>query len=232
MSSSAEPHEGEPAKVRRQTSRKASTGAAGGAASARGTKGHTYTDVAELPQDLSALVTKMLVEGAPFEDVVDAVEERGKGKLSLRAVQNHFRGDLDLQKRRIIHRRNTVRKLKEALGDDAATGQKELAEAALLFGFMGLDRKGAQFDMQDAVRTHGQRESFSLKTKKATLDEQMAETRLETERKKQELIQHKLGQLEQALRNANQGQKLGPEAFQKIKEIYGLISESTTEGEQ
>jgi len=189
------------------------------------------TDVSQLPDDLRQLATDMLVQGATYEDVFEAVNERGKDKITLPAVRNYFRSDLKIQADRIKHRLQVVRILKAALGDDADSGQKDLAEAALVVGLMGLERKNAQFDMQDAVREHGHRETFRLKTRKATLDEQVVETRLQTEQAKLQLIQHKVEELERALNKANKGQGLGPEAWQKIREIYGLISEPTVQAQ-
>jgi len=47
-------------------------------AAAQETPRPVYSDLSELPADLQRLVERMLVEGATFEDAVDAVNERGR----------------------------------------------------------------------------------------------------------------------------------------------------------
>lgn len=199
---------------------------------AKAKKPTRHTDVSTLPEDLRKLIRKMLTEGATYEDTFDSVNERNDHEVTLRAIQNYYRSDLKLQQARIRHRLKVAKGLKEALRESEGS-QKELAEAALLTGLLGLTRKGSQFDVPDAVRENAQRENIQLKRKtfrlksgKANMDQKMAETRLEVERTKLEMVQHKVAELKQALENAGKRQKLGPETIQKIREIYGLVSDS------
>jgi len=55
-------------------------------------------EVGQLSPDLRKLVQKMLVEGSTFEDIVEAVNERGENGITLHAVQNYFQGNLEIQK--------------------------------------------------------------------------------------------------------------------------------------
>src|ERR1051326_7751268 len=74
------------------------------------------TDVAKLPAELRELVERMLVEGATFEDICDAVNDCG-APLTLQAVQNLYRGSLELQKRRIVFQVERARARTEVRGD-------------------------------------------------------------------------------------------------------------------
>ena len=188
------------------------------------------SDVADLPDEKRRLVEQMLVEGAPFEDVVDAVNERDGDGVTLTAVENFFRGDLELQKRRARHQVESVQALKQSLGDpDSAEGQ--LAAAALFTGFLGLNRKSAELNLKDAERLRLLRENLSLRNRLLRLRgkrevQLMAYTkaRIKLELAKWELAKGQITKLYRELQAPGQEARLGPETLQKIQEIYGLIS--------
>ena len=72
-----------------------------------------HANVTDLPADLRQVVEQMLRDGATFEDVVDAVEERGRDRVSLVAVENYFRSNLVLQHDRARRQLATAAALKK-----------------------------------------------------------------------------------------------------------------------
>lgn len=189
------------------------------------------TDVAGLPGESRLLVEKMIIEGATLEDIVEAVGERGKIRVSLQAIQNFFRSRLDLQQRRIKRQLETARALKKALGDPKS-GESELADAVLLTGLMRVNRHAAEFRARDAVAERFQRDNLrlrqqtaKLRQQKFNLDKRLVVMHLKTEVLKWEVVQEKLLELRRSLESQKCTKRLGPEAFQKIQEIYGLVHE-------
>lgn len=188
-------------------------------------------NVTDLSDELRKLVETMLVDGGTFEDVVEAVKERGKEQITLQAVQNFFRSNLGLQQQRIKRQRETAQALRQALGDPAS-GQQELADAILMTGLMRVSRRGSEFSAKDAVYEKYERENLRLKQElskqkeqKLRLDKRIALTRWKSEQTRTELARARLLELQQML-DARKGQQhLGPETLQKIQEIYGLIGE-------
>ena len=188
-------------------------------------------NVTDLSDELRGLVETMLVDGGTFEDVVEAVKERGKEQITLHAVQNFFRSNLGLQQQRIKRQRETAQALRQALGDPAS-GQQELADAILMTGLMRVSRRGSEFSAKDAVYEKYERENLRLKQElskqkeqKLRLDKRIALTRWKSEQTRTELARARLLELQQML-DARKGQQhLGPETLQKIQEIYGLIGE-------
>ncbi|TAM79170.1 MAG: hypothetical protein EPN47_19370 [Acidobacteria bacterium] len=186
------------------------------------------TDVLKLPAGLRELVERMLVEGATFEDVCDSVNERGV-PLTLQAIQNRYRGDLDLQKRRIEFQVERARALTEALGDPESS-DAQLAYAAMLTGLQSLNRKDGTLSLKEAVK--GSMERRNLLLKRDLLRMQIAReeqekgfrrTRLYAEMLKVRLTKAKLAQLQQELKKHENSSTLGRVAMEKIQEIYGLL---------
>jgi cysteinyl-tRNA synthetase len=172
----------------------------------------------------------MLIEGATFEDIVEAINERRKARITLHAVQNHFRSSLSLQQERVKHQLEAAQALKQAMGDPES-GQQELADAILLTGLMRINRRGGEFTAQDAVYEKFKRDNLDLKKdqvrmqrQKLQLDKRLAQTRLKVEHTKHEVIKAKLREMEQLIESHRGGKNLGPEALEKIQEIYGLVS--------
>lgn len=197
-----------------------------------------WTKVEDLPRDLALLVETMLVEGATFEDVVEAVEDCGQERVTLHAVQNFFRGNLALQQRRIQHQKETAQALKKALGDPKS-GQQEMADAILMTGLMRVNRRGSEISAKDAVFEKYERENLKLKKELASqrrqklrLDIRIANTRLKSEQAKTELTKAKLAEMEHIVETRQGKDHLGPDVLEKIQEIYGLIGDQNTANEQ
>jgi hypothetical protein len=189
------------------------------------------TDVAELPAEQQELVERMLVQGATFEDVVDAVNERGPATITQQAVENFFRGNLDLQKRRVLHQVEKAQALMGTLGNPE-TAEGRLARAALFTGFMQLHRDTAAVSLREADNARLARENLRLKQhvlilRRNNLVQERAykQARARFMQLKVQKLKAELHQLQRALNAAGAQRWLGPEAFQKIQEIYGLISE-------
>jgi hypothetical protein len=197
--------------------------ASGAAAPAR-----PVSDAAQLPDELRALAERLLVEGATFEDVCESVNERG-APITLQAIQNLYRGNLELQKRRIEFQVERARMLTEALADpDSADAQ--LAHAAMLTGLQSLSRKDGGISLKDAVKATLERRNILLKRDLLRMriareveDKRFRKTRLHAEILKMRLTREKLLQLQRELRKPENSSTLGPVAMEKIQEIYGLL---------
>jgi hypothetical protein len=188
-----------------------------------------HATVTELPADLRQLVEQMLREGATFEDVVDAVAERGGDGISQSAVENYFRGNLTLQQERARRQVATAQALKKALGG-SNSGQARLAEAALLTGLLRLNRKGSELNLKDTMRERIERENLSLKrrllrlrVRKAVQDQEIARVHIRGELAKWRLTRARIVELQRTLKAGGKQANLGPETMQKIQEIYGLV---------
>ncbi len=186
------------------------------------------SDVAKLPAEMRELVERMLVEGATFEDVYDAVNDRGV-PLTLQAVQNRYRSDLELQKRRIEFQVERAQVLTQALVDPDSS-DAQLAHAALLTGLQTLSRNGREMTMKDAVKVLLERRNIRLKgrlmemrIKREEEEKRFRKTRLHAEILKLRLARGRLVQLERELKKPENQSTLGPVALEKIQEIYGLL---------
>lgn len=187
------------------------------------------TDLAELPRNLRQLVERMLVEGATFEDAWDALNERGGPTATLQAIQNFYRGDLELQKSRIQFQVESARQLRDSLAHPD-TAEAQLANAAILTGLQRLTRKEAAMAVRECVNARLQRENLELKKEllQSKLAQQAQNMRLQRTKLYSELIKWqaakiKLQQLRRQLAAEGKTKLLGPEAMEKIQEIYGLL---------
>jgi hypothetical protein len=185
-------------------------------------------DVAKLPAEMRELVESMLVEGATFEDVYDAMHDRGV-PLTLQAVQNRYRGDLGLQRRRIEFQTERAQVLTEAL-EDPDSSDARLAHAALLTGLHALSRNGREMTVKDAVKVLLERRNMRLKGKLMQMqinreaeDKRFRKTRRHAEFLKLQLTRTRLIQLQRELKRPENRSTLGPVALEKIQEIYGLL---------
>lgn len=185
-------------------------------------------DVAKLPAEMRELVERMLVEGATFEDVYDALGERG-APATLQAVQNRYRGDLGLQKRRIEFQSERARVLTEALGDPDSS-DAQLAHAALLTGLQALSRDGREMTVKDAVKVLLERrnsklrgELLRMRVRREEEEQRFRKTRRHAELVKLQLARGRLVQLQRELRKSENSSTLGRVALEKIQEIYGLL---------
>ena len=186
------------------------------------------SDAAKLPAEMRALMERMLVEGATFEDVYDALRERGV-PVTLQAVQNRYRGDLELQKRRIEFQSERARVLVGAL-DDPDSSDAQLAHAALLTGLQALSRDGREMTVKDAVKVLLERrnsklkhELLQMKMRREKEEQRFRKTRRHAEFMKLQLARVRLAQLQRELKKSENRSTLGPVALEKIQEIYGLL---------
>ena len=207
-------------------------GIANSARSAPPVHARPVTDVAKLPAELRELVERMLVEGATFEDVYDAVNDGGV-PLTLQAVQNLYRGSLELQKRRIVFQAERARALTEALGDPESS-DAQLAYAAMLTGLQSLNRKDGTISVKDAVKGSMERRNLILKRdllrmqiEREEQEKQFRRTRIYAELLKARLARAKLVQLRRELAKHENSSALGQVAMEKIQEIYGLLQTPT-----
>ncbi|MFB3921590.1 MAG: phage protein Gp27 family protein [Terriglobia bacterium] len=188
-----------------------------------------FTRVADLPDDLRELVRKMLIEGATVEDVVEAVNECGREKITLHAVHNYFRSDLALQQARIKWQRDTAKAFKEALGDPES-GQQEVVDAVLMTGLMRLTRRSSEFGAKDALHERFDRQTVRLKQEvirqreqKLRMEKRLAMAHWKSEEAKTDLLRGRLAELNRLIEAGKGEGKLGPETLQKIQEIYGIV---------
>ncbi len=192
------------------------------------THARPVSDVANLSAEMRELVERMLTEGATFEDIYDAVNERGV-PVTLQAIQNCYRGSLELQKRRIQFQVERAEILKASLANpDSADAQ--LANAAMLTGLQSLSRKDAGMSLRDAVRSTLERRNLMLrrdllrmKIAREEEEKRFRKTRLAAEVAKLDLTREKIHQLREMLKRQGKSNTLGPEAMEKIQEIYGLL---------
>jgi len=189
-----------------------------------------HADVANLPADLRHLVEQMLVDGATFEDVVEAVDARGGDGITLSAVENFFRGNLALQQERVRRQVETAQALKKALGKSGSS-QARLAEAALLTGLLRLSRKGSEINFRDVMRARAERSNLHLKqqllrlqVRKAVQDHELNRARIRAEQARWRLTKARIIELRRSLQTEGKPAGLSPETLQKIQEIYGLVT--------
>ncbi len=172
------------------------------------------SDVSQLPEELRGLVERQLIEGATFEDIVEAVNERGGCRLSLGAVQDFFRSNPGLQQKRIRRQLEVARALKKAVGNPRS-GREQLVQALILTGMMRLSRRDGHFEVKDAVKGHQQEENQMLRERNLRLAQRnlamklkLADARLERERAE--------------VKHAVEEAKDPDELRKKIDEIYGI----------
>ena len=190
------------------------------------------TKVSDLSPMMKDLVNELLVHGATFEDVVDSIHEQSdEFEVTLQAVQNWFRHDLQLQAQRIRQQVEAFEQLKAQLGNPE-TAEGRVAEAVFFTGFMGLHRKSADIPARQAEWARSQRERDKLQ-------ERYMRERLRSieklNRKSEAQIRYlnamtaKMRELMAKVRHDNeaaraQGAKaITPQTLHAIREIYGLL---------
>ena len=203
----------------------------------RGKKSEPVHEVEQLVPELQAKVRRLLVNGATFEDTTASLEESAHVKLTIRAVENYFRAQVDIQEERILRQVETADKLKKALRDPKSAHAK-LAEAVLFTGLMGLSSKTAASDMQNAIKVKSQAESNRLKedtqklrVRKVRSDNRMMKARLQHELEKIKALKHRFERLQKEVEREGKSQRVGPETIKRIQEIYGLLSEPEPKAE-
>lgn len=196
----------------------------------------TQTDVGRLPDYLQKLVKRLLVQGATFQDVVDAVQETPGDGITLQAVQDYFRRDLDIQQERIKRQVAGAKALREAAGiklnpeDQKLAGEIGVLDAVILTGLMRLNRDQIEMDANDARHEKLVRQNLELKRQTLRMERMRKEEYCQRERVKARaelararLLEGKLKVLLKGLKPVEQTQRLSPQAYQQIQEVYGLI---------
>ncbi len=188
-----------------------------------------HSAVSELPVELQELVKQLLIEGATFEDVVEAVNERGAEGVTLEAVEHFSRSDPGLQQQRVQWQLDTAKLLKQA-SDDPGSLEGQLLEAIILTGLMRVTRQGTNFDLPHAMRQRIEQENLylknqllRLKVQKSVQEKSYKWARTRAEVAKAEAVESQLQKLLRALEGVQKNKKLDAQTFEKIKEIYGLI---------
>ena len=187
-------------------------------------------NIYDLSGNPKQFIDDLLIEGATFEDVVESVAEKGDVRVTLQAVRNYFRSNLDLQKRRVLRQVEKAQELKKAFGNPDSA-EAELAEAMFLTGFMGVTRKSAELNLKDAETVRMGRENLRLRNqvlrlreRKLEQDEDFNRARTNVMLKKLEILQLNINQLKSVMASESKQNKLGPETLQKIQEIYGIAA--------
>lgn len=211
----------------------AATAGAGASGSAREKPNETRPvchKVADLDPGLQDLVQELLIAGATFEDVVESVEEQGGQRVTQRAVENFFRGNLEVQKQRVHHLVETAQEIKKSLGNPE-TAEGKLAEAAFFTGFMRLSRKTAELDLNLAHKARLERENLHLRQWVSRLrgqnlltERMLTKARIRTELARGKLLQQQAVELQKTVQECKDPKELGPKLVEKIQEIYGIAT--------
>ncbi|HEV2418426.1 MAG TPA: hypothetical protein VGX94_11515 [Terriglobia bacterium] len=187
-------------------------------------------DVLNLPPDVKKQVRKWLIEGAPFEDVVERVAEPGEVTITQRAVEHYFRSAPAVQAARITHQTRVADKLVKALRDPKSTEAK-LARSVLVMGLSGLNRGGETNRVKHAMQMIKEQRDERLKEadsqrKEAKLEfeEQEFQIRVQSLQAKLQLATFQLDRLRDSIEKKGKSKALGPEILQQINEIYGIVT--------
>jgi|SRR5208337_1770920 len=193
-------------------------------------------DVGNLDLERRTFVGQMLVEGATFEDVVEAVNERGGDGITLNAVQNYFQGSLEIQKKRVRRLIESAETLLASVDKDPKSAEARLARATFLTGYSRLRRNASLITPKDAERSRMERENLLLKhqvlimqRKKATQDLDYSRARTRLILLTQGKLQEEILKLQQEVKTHRPGEPMGPEMLQRIQQIYGLACQPLLE---
>lgn len=200
-------------------------------ASSKKSAAEPVADVAALDPALQELVRSMLVEGATFEDVAEAVKERSGAGVTLGAVKHFFRSRLDVQQERVRRQLEVAAKLRQAAGNpESAEG--ELVGALILSGLQAVNRRNAELSVKDVARNRMLDENLALRNqmlrqnaRESERRQKLLEKRLEFEIKRLDLLRRKLGKVKKIVRPGQPGPRITDEAYRQILEIYGLLDE-------
>ncbi len=195
----------------------------------RRSQGRPPDTIERLPADLHQMVDRMLIEGAAFREVVEAVKTLAPEPVTVQALERYFRSSVPLQKQRIEWQLSTVRELKKSLGN-SETGELELLDAIILTGLTCANRKGIQLALKDAFKQRAIRETLQLrkqdvqmKNRKLEEEVRLLRARARAENEKARLLETKVRELHQRLGKVKKTGRLDPETFRKIEEIYGIV---------
>jgi hypothetical protein len=176
-------------------------------------------------------IDDLLTDGATFRDVVQTVNAEGGDPISELAVENHFRSNLALQKRRVQRSVQKMEELKRALGNPD-TAEAKLAESVLFTGLMGMTRSPMYADLEDVQVLRLKREKLELertiqhqRARESTFRSSLMRAQAKFIHNKAEKVQCEMRQIMHVLRDLKEGDRLDADTLEKIREIYGLIRE-------
>jgi len=186
-------------------------------------------DVGDLEPEAQILVRKLLVEGSTFEDVVETVNAREGNGITLNAVQNYFRGNLDVQKDRVRYQIKSAQELLATVDKDPKSAEAQLARATFLTGYARVHRDTSQITPREAVRYRLENENLSLRHQILMMNRKRAAQDLEYSRARTHLIQLTQGKLQEEIQMLQREVRahdargaMGPEVLARIQQIYGL----------
>ncbi|MGH9377177.1 MAG: hypothetical protein ACRD1I_00125 [Terriglobia bacterium] len=194
------------------------------------TKPEAFFDVSELPADVKKQVRKWLIEGAPFEDVVERVAEPGEVTITQRAVEHYFRSTPQVQAARVAHQIRVADHLGKALRDPKSAEAK-LAQTVLVMGLSGLNRGGETSRVKHALQVIKEQKDERFKEAdsqrketKLGIEEQESQIRIQSLQTKLDVATFQLNRLKQSIERQGKDKSLGPEIIQQINEIYGIVT--------
>lgn len=189
-----------------------------------------HFDFDSLDVDTKNLIKKWLVEGAPFEDVVERVAEPGKVTITQRAVEHYFRSNPAVQTERIINQTKAADELVKAL-HDPKSAEAKLARSVLVMGLSGLNRGEDASRVRHALQVMKEQKDERFKEADAQrkeakfgIEEQESQIRVQSLQAKLQVATLQLGRLKQSIEKQGKDKSLGPEILQQINEIYGLVT--------
>ena len=173
----------------------------------------------------------MLADGATFSDVVQTLNADTDDPISELAVENHYRGNVDLQKRRVLRSVEKVEELKRAMGNPE-TAEAKLAESVLFTGLMGLTRSPMYADLEDVQVLRLKREKLELertvqhmRARESTFRTSVMRAQVKHTLAKSDKVRAELRQIAPVLRELKEGDRLDSLTLARIREIYGIIRE-------
>ena len=177
-----------------------------------------------IPARLQRRARRLLAAGATFEETLSELHGRGAEQLTVKAVQEFFRSDPEVQLERVERRRQAAEELKKALiGPDSL--HRNLAEAALFTGLASLMTPPGFYSSQlnnCRLQIHTQR----LKCQRANLGQRVACARLKLAMARWEIARLRLTELERELTQQLRQHHLHIPALATIRKI--LMSNPTT----
>jgi hypothetical protein len=176
-------------------------------------------------------IDNMLAEGATFADVVRTLNSEPGETIGELAVENYFRSNLELQKRRVCRMVEKMEELKASMGNPE-TAEGKLAEAALFTGLMGLTRNPMYADLEDVQTLRLKREKLELERSLLQLRDKEAREKVRQMKAqtaftiaKCEKATFELRKMEELLRTLKRGEKLDAQTLNQIREVYGIIKQ-------
>jgi hypothetical protein len=176
-------------------------------------------------------IDNLLAEGATFADVVRTLNSEPGETIGELAVENYFRTNLELQKRRVCRMVAKMEALKASMGNPE-TAEGKLAEAVLFTGLMGLTRNPMYADLEDVQTLRLKRDKLELERsllfmKDKEVREKVRQMKAQTSYTiaKCEKARFELRKMEDLLRTLKRGDKLDAQTLNQIREIYGIIKQ-------